>query len=491
MSISLYNTLNRKKEFFLPINKKQIGLYTCGPTVYNFAHIGNLRTYIFEDILRRILEFNDYKVFHVQNFTDVGHLTSDADTGEDKIEKAAQKEHKSAWDLASYYIKTFKDDIKKLNILPPSIWVRATDTIQDQINFIKVLEEKGFTYRTSDGIYFNTSKLKNYGKLSNIKIDQIKPGIRIKMGEKKLPTDFALWKFSPRPDSGQAKRQMEWSSPWGLGFPGWHIECSAISLRYLGEEFDIHTGGVDHIGVHHTNEIAQAEGAFDKNPAKIWMHGEFLEVDSNKMAKSKNNFYTLRNLEKRGFNPLAFRYLVLMTHYRDRLNFTWDSLNAAQKGLARIYGFLYNIFLEDKNGVKTNNPDLADYLRKKKNEFLEIINDDLNSPQALALMFEVMHDINEMFFQKGFSKSDLQLLENMFLDFDKVFGLRFTKYLEKGKKEEIPKSVKALINQRMAMRLKGDYQAADKTREKIERLGYKLEDTANGPIIKKVTINLE
>lgn len=494
MSIELYNTYSRKIEKFSPIKKNQVGLYTCGPTVYNFAHIGNLRSYIFEDILRRVLEFNDYKILHVQNITDVGHLTSDADTGEDKIEKAAQREHKSAWDLASYYTKTFKDDIKKLNILAPSIWVKATDTIKEQIDYIKILEKKGFTYKTKDGVYFDTSKLKDYGHLARIRIKSLKPGIRVKMGDKRLPTDFALWKFSaqkgadPELVEGLPRRQMEWDSSWGVGFPGWHIECSAISLKYLGKKFDIHTGGVDHIGVHHTNEIAQAEGAFGINPARIWMHGEFLEVDSNKMAKSQGNFYTLRDLEKRGFNPLAYRYLNLMAHYRQKLNFSWESLEAAQKGLAQIYGFLYNMFLEVRaNGVSLKK-DFSDYLKNKRSEFTKAINDDLNSPQALAVMFEVMHDTNEMLYSGQLSKDNVSELEKLFLDFDKIFGLKFERYLEKGKKEGVPTEIKKMVTQRVGLRIAKKFDEADKLRIEIEKSGFQVEDSTNGPIIKKIKI---
>lgn len=485
MKIRFYNTLNRKVEVFKPLRKKEAGFYTCGLTVYDYAHIGNLRTYLFEDILRRVLEYNYYKVKHVQNFTDVGHLTSDADTGEDKMEKASQREKKSAWDLANYYIKTFKDDIKKLNILAPHFWPRATDHIEEQIALIKILENKGFTYQTKDGIYFDSTKLKNYGLLANIKVGSLKPGARVKIGQKKHPTDFALWKFS----SPRSKRQMEWSSPWGIGFPGWHIECSAMSKKYLGRQFDIHAGGIDHIGVHHNNEIAQSSAAFGLNPARFWIHGDYLLVDDRKMSKSKGNFFTLRDIEKEGYNPLAFRYLILMTHYRQKMNFTWDALLAAQKGLAQIYGFLYNIFLEKRKYSQHRNSQLNRYLRKKRSEFNKIINNDLATPQALALMFKVMHDVNEMIWGKeGLSKIDIGEIEKLFLDFDQIFGLKFEKYLKKGKKEKIPEKIKKLVTQRMGLKQKNDFAAADCLRIKIEKLGYKVEDTPQGPVIKKIKI---
>jgi len=488
LTIKFYNTYNRKVENFTPLKKGYVGIYCCGLTVYDYAHIGNFRAYIFEDILRRVLDFNNLKVEHIQNITDVGHLTSDADSGEDKIEKAAKKEHKSAWEISSYYTKTFKDDMKKLNILSPNVWCKATEHIQEQVDLINELEKKGFTYQTKDGIYFDTSKSKDYGKLARLNVKGIKAGIRVELGDKKNPTDFALWKFSPRSDSGQAKRQMEWSSPWGIGFPGWHIECSAMSMKYLGEQFDIHCGGVDHIGVHHTNEIAQSQAVTGKIPAKFWMHNEILFVNDEKMSKSKNNFYTLRDLEKKGYSPLAFRYLLLMSHYRETMNFTWDSLHAAQKGLANIYGFLYNMFLEDRGNGTKDHPNFKKYLKDKKTEFLEIINDDLNTPQALAIMFEVMHDTNEMLYTKGLSKNNICDLEKLFINLDRIFGLKFEQYLEKGKKEVVPDEVKKMVTNRVGLREVGKYREADVLRDKIEKLGYHVEDSPNGPVIKRTKV---
>jgi len=317
MSLKFYNTLTRKLEDFNPLNPPNVGLYTCGPTVYMYAHIGNLRTYIFEDILKRVLLANNYKVNHVMNITDVGHLTSDADTGDDKLEKEAIKENKNAWEIAAFYTAAFQKDLEELNIIPPDIWCKATDHINEQIELVKKLESKGFTYRTDDGIYFDTSKVADYGKLAGLDIEGLRAGIRVEMvAGKKNPTDFALWKFSPT----NVKRQMEWDSPWGKGFPGWHIECAAMSMKYLGETFDIHCGGIDHIPVHHTNEIAEAESATGKPFVKYWLHGEFLELKEGRMGKSEGNAILVSTLKEKGFDPLSYRYLVLNTHYRKRWN---------------------------------------------------------------------------------------------------------------------------------------------------------------------------
>ena len=332
----LYNTLTRKKEEFKPIEKGQVGLYTCGPTVYNYAHIGNLRTYLFEDILKRILLYNDYKVKHVMNITDVGHLTGDRDMGEDKLEIGAKREHKTAWEIAEFYTQAFRQDIKKLNILEPDVWCKATDYIKEQIDLIKILETKGYTYKTADGVYFDTAKFKDYTRLSRQNLEALKAGARIeKNPEKKNPTDFALWKFSPK----DSKRQMEWASPWGVGFPGWHIECSAMSLALLKNQLDIHCGGVDHINIHHTNEIAQSQTATDQKFFNFWLHGAFLNIaGGKKMAKSQDNFLTLENaLIKKSIDPLAFRFVCLQTHYRKPMEYSEAGIKNAQSGLEHLY----------------------------------------------------------------------------------------------------------------------------------------------------------
>jgi len=461
--ICLFNSLSRKKEVFKPLKGRVVRIYTCGPTVYWFAHIGNLRTYIFEDVLKRVLEYNGYKTKHIMNITDVGHLTSDADTGEDKVEKAAKKEKKNAWEIAKFYTAAFKKDLKLLNIKKPDVWIKATQTISGQIGLIKTLEKKGFTYKILDGIYFDTSKLKTYGRLWPKKME-IKPGARIEMVQgKKNPTDFALWKFSPP----GVKRQMEWDSPWGRGFPGWHTECVVMSIKNLGIPFDIHCGGVDHILIHHTNEIAQAEAAFGKIFAKYWLHGEFLVLKKARMGKSEKNIILVKDLIEKGFNPLSYRYLCLSTHYRSKLLFSWESLKAAQNALNNIYDIVSNL----KN--KTSKPNLKtqNFFEYKK-QFQNFINDDLNTPRALALTWNLI----------GNEKISNQEKYRLLLDFDKIFGLG----LEKVKKPRIPKQIKDLAKTREEYRKKGDFEAADKIRRKIQENGWRVEDTPGGPKIKKL-----
>jgi cysteinyl-tRNA synthetase len=458
--IKLYNTLTRKKEVFKPLKDKIVGLYTCGPTVYWFAHIGNLRTYIFEDILKRVLIYNGYKVKHVMNITDVGHLVSDQDVGEDKILVAAKRERKSAKEIARFYEKAFKRDLKRLNILEPDVWIRATETIKDQIELIKILEKKGFTYVIEDGVYFDTSKLKKYGRLWPKEM-KILPGARIEMVPgKKNPTDFALWKFA------KERKEMIWDSPWGKGFPGWHTECVVMSMKELGIPFDIHCGGIDHILIHHTNEIAQAEAAFGKILARYWLHGEFLLVEGKKMAKSFRNIYTVEDLIKKGFNPLAYRYLCLGTHYRSKLNFTFEALKSAQNALENLHEKVRELKSKNSEQRTKNNG------KRYKREFLKFINDDLDTPKALALMWKLIGDKNIS------SKEKYEIL----LDFDKVLGLS----LEKIKKIKIPPRIKELVKIREEYRKKGDFEKADEIREKIKEMGYWIEDTKEGPRIKKI-----
>ena len=379
--IYLYNTLTRKKEVFKPLSKKEVGLYTCGPTVYNFAHIGNLRTYLFEDVLKRVLEYNGYKVRQVMNVTDVGHLTGDMDMGEDKMEKGAAREGKSAWEIADFYLQAFKKDLAALNILEPTTWCKATDNILEQIEMIEILEKKGFTYQTSDGIYFDTAKVKKYNKLSHLPLADLQEGARVEKNlEKKNPTDFALWKFSPM----GAKRQMEWESPWGVGFPGWHIECSAMSLKYLAGELDIHCGGMDHINVHHTNEIAQSEAATGKPFFNYWLHGAFLNiVGGKKMAKNDGNFLTLeKTFIERQINPLVYRFAILNSHYRKPMEYSEEIINNAQKGFEHLR--------HQVNDLGTAVGKISSGFKKK---FLAAINDNLNMPQALAITQEVLKSI--------------------------------------------------------------------------------------------------
>ncbi len=461
--LKLYNSLSRKKEAFKPIKNKIVGVYTCGPTVYSYAHIGNLRTYIFEDILKRVLEFNKYKVKHVMNITDVGHLVSNADSGADKVELAAQKEKKTVWEVACFYEKAFKKDLKLLNIKEPNVWVRATETIAEQIRLIKVLEKKGFTYQISDGIYFDSSKLKNYGRLWPKKI-KIKAGARIEMVPgKKNPTDFALWKFTPP----GVKRQMEWDSPWGRrGFPGWHTECVVMSKKFLAIPFDIHCGGIDHILIHHTNEIAQAEAAYGKILANFWLHSEFLIINQGKMGKSEGNIILLKDLIKKNFSPLAFRYLCLGTHYRSKLNFSWTALKSAQNALESLYEKIRA--LREKRVLTTLNLEKNIYFQN----FLESVNDDLNLPQALALMWKMIKSVEIS------EEEKYQLL----LEFDKVFGLGFAQL----KRIRIPREIKKLVEMREKYRKKKDWKKADEIRDKITKMGFWIEDTKTGPQIKKI-----
>ncbi len=455
----LYNTLTRKKEIFKPLHDNEVRLYTCGPTVYNYAHIGNLRTYIFEDILRRVLEYNGFKVKHVENITDVGHLTDDADQGEDKVEKMAREKKMTAWEIAEFFTKAFKEDIKKLNIKEPNIWCKATDHIKDQIETIKKIEAAGYTYRTADGIYFDTSKLKNYGELARLDPQQLKAGARVEMGEKKNPTDFALWKFSPQ----DKKRQMEWDSPWGKGFPGWHIECSTMSTKYLGVPFDIHCGGIDHIPVHHTNEIAQTWAAEGKKMANFWLHGEFLVIDEKRMGKSEGNFITLQTLIDKGYHPLAYRYFVLNAHYRQKLNFSWSALDFAQHSLENLYRLVGELE-EPEIGC-------AEY----EDKFLRAINDDLNTPQALAIVWDLL-------------KSDYppSAKAASLFKFDQVLALDLEKKFKeiKEKIKELPEQVQQLLKERQQAREEKNWQLSDKLRDEIEELGYIVEDTPAGQKIR-------
>ena len=460
MVLKLYNTLTRKKEVFKPLKKGHIGIYSCGPTVYSYQHIGNLRTYISNDLIKRVLLQNNYKIKHIINITDVGHLTSDADLGEDKIERAAKKEGKSAKKISNHYFDLFKKDLKKLNILSPDFWPKATEHIKEQIDLIKNLEKKGYTYKTSDGIYFDSSKVKDYGKLARLDIKNLKAGKRIAVGEKKGSTDFALWKFSENP----GKRQQEWKSPWGIGFPGWHIECSAMSSKYLGKQFDIHTGGQEHIPIHHTNEIAQSESSFGKKPwVKYWIHFAWLLFGGEKISKSKGGLYTLSDLEKKGFSPLTFKYICLATHYRKPLNFTFKNLGGAKNSLKRLKEIISKL---DKTGKRNKkNIEIA------SKEFLDFLNDDFNSPRALSYMWEILRDER----LKDSEKYELVL------NFDKIFGL------DLDKKEEIKVSaeVKKLAENREKARKKKYWIGADNLRDKINKLGYLIEDKKRGYVVKK------
>jgi cysteinyl-tRNA synthetase len=462
--LRLFNSLTRNKQGFKPLKAGSVGLYTCGPTVYDYAHIGNLRTYIFEDILKRVLIYNGYHVKHVMNITDVGHLTGDRDMGEDKMEKGALREGKTAWDIADYYTRAFKTDIERLNILQPDIWVKATDTIADQIALIEVLEQKEFTYCTRDGVYFDTSKFKDYTKLSHQNLDALQEGARVeKNPEKRNATDFALWKFSPP----GTKRQMEWDSPWGVGFPGWHIECSAMSMRFLGDQLDIHCGGTDHIDVHHTNEIAQSEAATGKPFFNFWMHGAFLIIaGGKKMAKSEGNFLTLENtFVNQGLNPLVYRFASFLTHYRKPMEYSDEGIEAARNGLLHIQNQVRQVAADYDESEADVNKDF-------KTKFLEAINDDLNMPRAMAVL-------QEMF------KSSLSPAEKYetILDFDRVLGLDLDHV---SQAEVLPEEVQKLVDARIKARAAKDFTTSDRLRDELGALGYMVQDARDGmKVIKK------
>jgi len=461
--LKLYNTLSRKKEEFKPIKKGEASLYGCGPTTYWYQHIGNMRRYIFEDILKRTLEYNKFKVKHIINITDVGHLTSDADEGEDKMMKALKRENlplnsDSLLKLSAKYEKTFFEDLKKLNIEPPNKWPKATDHIQDMINLIKKIEKKGYTYKTKVGLIFDTSKAKDYTKLGKLNLEDLKAGSRVEVDpERKNPSDFALW------ITNQPNHIMQWDSPWGRGFPGWHIECSAMSSKYLGEQFDIHTGGEEHIPIHHTNEIAQSEAASGKRPwVKYWLHMRWLTLKNGKMSKSEGNVYTISDLEKKGYSPLDFRYLCLLTHYRKRLSFSLEALDSAKITHDR----LKNIILE----LKTKN-DSHKVKNNYKKEFFNGINDDLNASKSISVLWNVLRDSN-----LG-SKEKLELI----YEFDKVLGLS----LKEIKEDKIPKGITELADEREKARLKKDWKTSDKIRDEINKKGYEIKDTKEGYTITK------
>lgn len=444
--MKLYNTLTRCKEEFDPEKPDQVGLYCCGPTVYNYAHIGNLRTYVFEDILRRVLEFNGYVVNHVMNITDVGHLTSDADSGEDKMKKGAEREKKTVWEIAEHYTVAFMEDMDRLNLLMPHYKPKATDHIKDMIAQILKLEKNGFTYVGGNGnVYYDTSKFEDYGKLAQLDKQELQAGARIEVDpNKRNPHDFVLWFV----ESKHGDQEMQWESPWGRGFPGWHIECSAMSIAYLGEQFDIHCGGIDHIPVHHTNEIAQAEGATCKKPwVKIWMHGNFLVLkEGAKMAKSADNFLTLRKLVEKGYDPLDYRYFCLQAHYRKELAFDWEGLAAARKGLRHLKEKV--LALGDKEGKEKK------YHMEK---FTEAISDDLNMPQALSIVWEVLED-------KKMSHADkLATVRKM----DEVLGLKLDEPID----FELPPQITQWILERNEARAKKDWKKADDIRAEIEASG--------------------
>ena len=463
MDIKLYNTLSRSKEVFVPIKPGKVGVYSCGPTVYNYAHIGNLRTYIFMDILRRIFEYNDYKVKSVMNITDVGHLLSDADDGDDKMAKAAKEQNKTPEQIAEYYSSVFFKDIARLNIKRPTITPKATDHIQDMINIVVDLIEKGYGYETDDGIYFDISKFAKYGELSHMNLEDQLAGARVNVNTgKRHPADFAIWK------KAEPNHIMQWQSPWGMGYPGWHIECTAMSNKYLGNLFDIHTGGIDHVPIHHENEIAQAEAWLGQKAVNYWMHSEFMLVDGGKMSKSLGNTWTVENLIERGYTPMEFRYLCLNTQYRQKLNFTWASMDGARTSYQRVCKHLYEHKMSD---VATDKAVIDGYL----NEFHQAINDDLNVPMAMG----VLHKIIKLPLSKDVYNAVLQM--------DKVFALDFDKITPPEQpKVEAPQQVLDMANARQQARKDKNWAESDRLRDEIAKAGFKIKDTANGFEIEKL-----
>lgn len=457
-SLQLFNTLSKSKEFFTPL-KKTVTFYNCGPTVYHDQHIGNFRTAIMVDLAKRTLLAFGYAVKHITNITDVGHLTNDAeDTGEDKIEMGARREGLTAKQVARKYEKLYKEDIAALNIIPPFKWTRATEHIAEQISLIKKLERKGYIYKTADGIYFDSSTCSDYGKLAGLHAIKLQAGKRIDLGDKKNPTDFALWKFA----AAGVRRQMEWPSPWGVGFPGWHIECSAMAMKYLGDTIDIHAGGIDLIPVHHSNEIAQAECATGKQFVRFWLHGAFVIEGEEKMSKSKGNVKTMAWIVENGFSPIDYRYLTLQTHYRKELTVTLESLSAARVAHQTMIQFVLN----SPRGGKI----LADKLEK----FNEAIADDLNAPRALAVVWEVLHDA---------AASDADKRATI-LKFDDVLGLGLAKV--KKEKITISPAIKTLMEKRAAARASKDWSASDRLRDEIRKCGFEIKDTPDGQTLSKI-----
>jgi cysteinyl-tRNA synthetase len=462
LSFYVYNTMTRNKDEFVPYKEGKVGMYTCGPTVYNYAHIGNLRTYIFEDVLKKSLEYVNYKVKHVMNVTDVGHLQSDSDEGEDKMALGASREHKTVWEIAKFYEDAFFEDCTKLNIKRPTIVCRATDHIQEMIDFIKKLEEKGYTYVSNGNVYFEIDKFEDYTKLANISIDELEAGSRIEVDpNKKNPLDFVLW-FTNSKFSNQI---MQWESPWGKGFPGWHLECSAMSVKYIGEYLDIHCGGVDHIQIHHTNEVAQTEGALGHKWVKYWMHGEFLVENGGKMSKSSGDFLTVSRLEEEGYSPLDYRYFCLQSKYRRQLVFSFESLNDARNGYKKLKERIAVVLTAiDQNDVIN-----AEKISAYKEKFSSYISDDLNIANAFTVLFDVLKD-NELN-----NKEKATLVE----DFDKVFSLDLMK-IEKQATNVDEELINRLIIERAEARASKNWARADEIRNEFIAMNIELLDTKEG-----------
>jgi len=458
--LKLFNTLTRTKQDFEPIGKI-VTMYSCGPTVYNYAHIGNLRTYVFMDLIRRSLRYEGYKIKGVINITDVGHLMADGDEGEDKIEKASREQNKKPLEIAETYTKVFMEDLKKLNIGCPEIVAKATDHIQEMIDYVKALQDAGYAYETSDGIYFDIGKFSEYGKLSGANLGEQIAGARVEINsEKHHPADFALWK------KADPLHIMQWDSPWGMGYPGWHIECSAMSQKYLGQVFDIHSGGVDHIPIHHENEIAQNEALTGKPSVNYWMHGEFMLVDGGKMSKSLGNTFTIAQLETMGYSALDFRFFCLNAHYRKKLNFTFEGMDAAKVSRERL---LAQLVQHKASDAKTS----ANTLDSYRADFKAAVEDDINIPLALGVLFIAVKE------PKSRDIYDLALA------FDKVLGLSLDLLPAPSKQElpPVPQEVAALVAARTEAKKNKNFVEADKLRGEIVALGYSILDTKDGVVV--------
>ncbi|MEK7110007.1 MAG: cysteine--tRNA ligase [Patescibacteria group bacterium] len=466
--MKFYNTLSRKIEEFVPLNPPNVSFYACGPTVYDFTHIGHMRTYTNNDVLKRALTYLGYKVNQVMNVTDVGHLSGDDDSGEDKMEKGAKKYGKTVWDVAKFYTDFFFKTTDALNIFRPDITCKATDHIEEMIQLINRLIQNGFAYETKEALYFDVIKFKNYGKLSGQKLEEKIQAVRKEVivdFQKKHPADFALWfKTVGR----FVDHTMHWTSPWGEGFPGWHIECSAMSMKYLGETIDIHSGGIDHVPVHHENEIAQSEAATNKQFVKYWFHNNFLTVDGQKMSKSSGNFYTIEDIEKNKIDPISLRLLFLQAHYRQPLNFTWQSARASQEAFNRLKEI--SLGLKGSSSLTRKPVNFSTKAISFQQQFKTALENDLQTPMAVAVMWDVI-------------KSDIANDEKYYLlsDFDRVFGLNLSNIT----KEKIDANIIILAERRLEARKKRDFDASDRLRIKIEKAGFKVEDKGDSYTIKK------
>ena len=467
ITIRLYNTLTKKKEIFKPLKGKKVLYYTCGPTVYDYAHIGNFATFVRQDLLKRFLEYLGYKVKHVMNITDI----------DDKTIKRSRELGWSLRKLTDFYLKEFIKDMESLNIKKPAKFIRATSEIPEMIKVIKTLIKKGFAYEKSGSVYFSVRKFRGYGKLSGIKLEDIKPGARVDVDEyeKDNPVDFALWKNSTKEE---IRRRIYWLSPWGKGRPGWHIECSVIAMKHLGKTIDIHSGGIDIIFQHHENEIAQSEAYTGKIFSRYWLHCDHILIDGKKMSKSLGNFYTLRDILSRGFNPIAIRFLFISGHYRKQLNFTFEGLKQAERNLETIANFLQRLSEVKKKGYDKR---ISKKLEKMKERFIKHLANDLNTPEALATLFEFIHEINRIMDKDKLPERNAKEILHAIIDLDRILGFN----LEKMKKVRIPKKIKKLLEKREKLRKEKRYAEADAIREKIRAMGYEVEDTPHGPKIRK------